>query len=260
MGPAIMEIRRKRNSRLSRFTALLAALFVLLSSPAAHAFRLVPIKAELAPSGRGATKAFRVENELDEPIAVQISMLAREMEIDGTEMNRSADDDFLVYPTQILLQPGQVQIVRVKWVGDAEPEKELAYRILAEQLPVNLNKEQPAGAQINLVVRYLGSIYIVPKGARPDVVFDSTEDEIAQDGERQLAITLHNRGGAHVVLRNLNLTLRAGGKTVRLGPDELEGVAGENLLAEHKRKFLIARPADLPEGPVEVELEYHRRR
>lgn len=259
MGIAVMGIRRKRNSRLSRFTALLAVLFVLLSPPAAHAFRLVPIKAELAPSGRGATKAFRVENESDEPIAVQISMLAREMEIDGTEMNRSADDDFLVYPAQILLQPGQVQTVRVKWVGDAEPEKELAYRILAEQLPVNLKKEQPTGAQINLVIRYLGSIYIVPKGAKPDVVFDSAETETTEDGERHLAITLHNRGGAHVVLRNLNLTLRTGGKTVQLGPDELPGMVGQNLLAEHKRTFLIPRPDDLPEGPVEVELEYRRR-
>lgn len=257
---ATMESFRKTNAASRRRFLLLAALACLAVVPAAQAFKLSPIKVEFAPSGRGANQAFLVENEGDQTIAVQVSMLTRGMDLHGAEQNAPADDDFIVYPSQILLRPKQVQTLRVQWVGDPQPEQELAYRILAEQMPIDVTRDQPTGAKINFIIRYLGAIYIVPNGARPDVVIDSVEMNRREEGERQLALTFHNRGSAHTILHDLELTLRAGGRTARFGPDDLKGIAGENLLAKTKRRFVIPWPAELPDDAVSATFDYRRSR
>lgn len=227
--------------------------FFLGSYQPAYAFKLVPITMDFEPSGQRASQSFRIENETDQTAAVQVSMLTREMDLHGKEVNSPADDDFIVYPTQILLKPKQTQVVRVKWVGNARPEKELAYRILAEQLPVDLDKEKAGGLQIKVVVRYLGTIYIAPKGVRPDLVVASAQSIIEPDGARKLEIIFQNRGKAHALLSEPRLQVKAGDKTILLGTDELKGLAGQNILAGNKRRFLLPWPADLPHLPLQVD-------
>lgn len=259
-----MSIVRENQAGAGKFCPLLVGVFFLVAMPAAHAFTLAPLVMEFAPFGRGANQAFQVENPSDQTVAVQISMLSREMDLEGKERNAPAEDDFIVYPSQVLLKPKQVQTVRVQWVGKAKPEKELTYRILAEELPIDLTKEQPTGGAINanikVVVRYLGSIYIVPKGAKADVILDSTASETGEDGTRKLVIVFHNRGTARALLSGLKLTLQSGGKTVELGAGDLKGVAGENLLAGNKRRFVVSWPAELPEGPVKSSFNFDGRR
>lgn len=259
-----MKMARQYQAGSGRFGLMLACVFSLALLPASNAFTLTPITMEFAPSGRGANQAFQVENPSDQPVAVQISMLSREVDLDGKERNAPAEDDFVVYPAQVLLKPKQVQTVRVQWVGTAKPKKELTYRILAEELPIDLTKEQPSGSavsgHIKVVVRYLGSVYIVPKGARANVMLDSTASEIGEDGTRKLVLVFHNRGTAHVLLSGLKLTFQAGGKTVNLGPDDLKGVAGANLLAGNKRRFVVPWPTELPEGPVQSSFDFDGRR
>lgn len=238
----------------------LAVGFGLLACQSAHAFALVPMVQEFAPSGRGANQAFRVENESAKTIAVQISMKTREMSPVGKEINQDAEDDFIVYPAQLLLKPKEVQTVRVKWIGNSKPDKELAYRIVAEQLPVNLSKEPDSGVKINIMTRYIGSVYIVPRGVKPEVILDLAEQRITPDGQRQLRVRLHNRGTRHVMLRDLKLQVRAGGQTVELGPEALKGLAGENLLAGGKRELALPWPADLPDESVAVTFQFAQRR
>ena len=259
MAKPIMAISGKILVVSSRSSLLLTALFLLASVPAALAFTLVPIKMEFEPAGRGANQAFRLENDSSNTVPVQLSMLTRQMDLDGKETNAPAEDDFLVYPPQVLLKPNQVQTVRVKWLGTPKPEKELAYRILAEQLPVNLEKEKPGESRINVLVRYLGSVYIVPKGAKAEVVLESTAPQTDAAGKRRIELIFHNRGKAHSMLNDLRLKIQAGGKTVELGPEALPNVAGENVLAGQKRRFLLPWPEGLPEGPVQVTFDFTKR-
>jgi fimbrial chaperone protein len=239
---------------------------LFLASQSAYAFKLTPMHVYFAPSGREATQTFRVENESEHPVAVQLSMAVREMDIDGNETYGEAEDEFIVYPPQLVVMPRQVQAVRVQWVGDPKPPRELTYRIIAEQLPVDLEKgeQRPrqAGAVVNLLVRYMGAVYVVPQGAKPDVVIDSVTEQRGEGGAGKLLITLHNRGTAHAIMGNLKLRLSSSGgvsaarSSVDLGPGELQGMEGENILAGHKRRFVIPRPLGLAEGPVEVTFDF----
>ena len=258
---ALAMLAKKLFPRFMRKVSAGTVLAVLLCiTPRAHAFKLVPITMEFEPAGRGASQSFRLENDSDEQIAIQISILSREMDIRGRETNRPASADFIVYPEQILLKPKKAQTVRVKWVGNPKPEKELAYRILAEQLPVNLTSEKSGQNKIRVMVRYLGSIYIVPKGARSDVVVEGAAATMDPAGREALQLTIHNKGAAHTILRDPTLRLTAQGKTTELSARELAGIAGENILAGTKRVFLLRWPEALPKGDVEVTLDFYRPR
>ncbi|CAD5971572.1 hypothetical protein [Planktothrix agardhii] len=81
-------------------------LFIILSaiSPAL-AFKLDPISRVFEPAGAGATQSYEVINDSAEQIAVELSIAERKISLEGQETTESADDDFLVYPSQIVLPP-----------------------------------------------------------------------------------------------------------------------------------------------------------
>lgn len=229
-------------------------LFIILSaiSPAL-AFKLEPISRVFEPAGAGATQSYQVINDSEEQIAVELSMAERKISLEGQETTESADDDFLVYPSQIIIPPQGVQTVRVTWLGDPNPAKELAYRIVAEQLPINLTKPEDAQAEttsgaVKVMFRYMGSVYIRPKNARPQVVLNSITHQKDDQGNDLLAITFDNQGTRRAVLSELNLNLTSQGTNVTLPPEQLAGMNNGVILAGNQRRFTIPWPSQLPIG------------
>lgn len=242
------------------FSAVLGmSLLTALPAWADAAYQLKPARVDFTPSGAGATQSFQVVSTGDEPVAIELRMTERQVSVDGTETQPDAENDFLVYPSQLLLQPGEVQTVRVTWLGDPNPEHELAYRIISEQLPIELPQDDApavtaATIDITAVFRYVGSVYIVPPDVTPDVVLTSVAHQDV-NGQDALIINFKNQGTAHQILKGLTLTLASVGAdqsqgTVQLTPDQLEGVEGENILAGQDRRFVIPYPASLPIGPL----------
>jgi fimbrial chaperone protein len=175
------------------------------------------------------------------------------MDLNGRETRPDAEDDFIIYPPQILLQPGQVQTVRVTWLGEPNLAHELPFRLIAEQLPITLDQPEAVVTtpvvRVNALYNYVASLFVRPQGSSPNVVLESTRHQNI-NGQNVLVVQFHNQGTAHRVLAGLHLTLEAGGQTVTLRPDQLQGVSGENLLAQNQRQFTVPWPAGLPVGPV----------
>ncbi|MBC8123564.1 MAG: molecular chaperone [Gemmatimonadaceae bacterium] len=225
------------------------------------------MSATFEPAGNRSTQTFEVESMGDQPVAVQLHLVSRQVALDGTETNPDAEDDFLIYPPQILLRPGQSQTVRVSWVGDANPKQELAYRLITEQVPIDLEQQtvQTNGisVKINTVFRYVGSLFITPRGAAPQLSIGAATHHQSKERTDQLAVTVENRGTAHQLLKALKLTVtaidqsgrRLPNATVQLSEEQLQAIRGENLLAGHSRLFFIPWPEQLPVGPVEVVIE-----
>ena len=250
--------RRGRGAAWPGVLALALAAAVCLGVPPALAFKLSPFVMDFDPAGSGANRTFRVQNDFNTPIAVEITMARREMAADGSDVLSDAEDEFIVFPPQMVVPPGQTQTVRVQWIGDPNPAKEMAYRIIAEQLPVRLEREQEPGIFIKLLVRYVGSVYIVPKGVTSDIGVESAKPVTGEGDARLLELTVRNRGTAHAILRELSITVTAAdsGASTTIGPALLEGVTGKNVLAGATRKFEIAWPESIPFGPIEATLEF----
>ncbi len=224
-----------------------------------HAFSFEPISQDYETTGPRASHVFRVTNTTSERIAVQIAVRPRRIELDGTEVQGKAAEEFVVFPRQMLLDPGDRRSVRVRWSGPEQIESELAYRIIAEQVPINLGEEAPAqGGSIRLTYRYEGSLYVIPPGATPNIVVESVE-QVVRDETRLLRFVVANQGTRHRLLSDLTvlLTGEPGGATIaELGADDLPGLAGENMLAGSRREFLVPAPETLPDGPVYGQVEF----
>ena len=232
-------------------------LFIILSaiSPAL-AFKLDPISRVFEPAGAGATQSYKIINDSSEQIAVELSMVKRKISLEGQESTEKADDDFLVYPSQIILPPQGVQSVRVTWLGNPNPEKELNYRLVAEQLAVNLKDPKQSQSEtttggVKMMFRYMGSVYIRPKNAQSKVVLNGITHEKGKDGKDLLVITFDNQGTRRAVLSELNLNLTSDkGTQFTLKPEQLEGVNNGVILSGNQRRFSIPWPQQLPIGKV----------
>ncbi|HUK06735.1 MAG TPA: fimbria/pilus periplasmic chaperone [Stellaceae bacterium] len=257
-----------RTTRLPQTTAIvrssigraLATPLILLPpffwcSPA-HALRFTPLIVAMAPNGQGASQSFQLDNDSDGPAAVQISIVHREMAGDGKETLTDAEADFAVFPAQVVLLGHETRTVRVQWLGEPAIKDELPYRIIAEQLPVALAPAPGKGAQISVVVRYEGALYMQPPGVKPDLKVTGAEPASGADNRRKLAIDVTNSGTAHAVIYNPTVIAESGGKSLTLKTNQLDGLAGQNVLAGHSRRFLVPWPTDLPIGPVRVTLDF----
>lgn len=231
------------------------AVLLLFASTALSlfSFQLIPITADFTPSGPGSIKNFKVLNNTAETIAVQISMHSRSTEVDGLERNEPADHFFTVYPTQIILKPHDEQIVRVQWKGDGVIQKELPFRIIAEQLPVNFSTDGSESNGLKIMFRYIGSVYVGTAMMEPRVNVEAIT--IKDD---KLALLLHNKGEAHAILQNMSLTItdNLGNNLTTLTGAALKGVEGENILAGEKRNYIIPKPPELTDGVLNAVISY----
>jgi fimbrial chaperone protein len=235
-----------------------ALLLATATMQPARAFLFAPFRAMFEPAGAGANQLFTVENNTDQPATVQIRITTRAVDVDGDETNLDDEKDFVIYPPQLVLEPHQKRSVRVQWVGDPALKDEKAYRIVAEQLPVNLSREKPHTSTVRFLVSYRGALFVTPPGLANDVTVDFAGATRDAAGRKMLELLLHNRGKRHALLRALTLVVKdAQGHVVTLAGDhQLQGVIDETILAAHMRRFLVPWPAGLGEALTHVEVKF----
>lgn len=239
----------------SFFCHALCSALVFSGLPAlkATAFQLNPISQEFSPVGKQATKSYRITNPKREPIAIDIAVFKRLLSNSGQETLQPADEDFIVYPPQLIVPPLATQVVRVTWVGETKPDSELSYRFVAEQLPVVLEPtgESPktaarARGAVRIMMRYAGSVYIRPENSASQLVLQESRREQGANGEDLLFLRIQNEGNRHGKISRINLQLKAAGKSVVLPGKDILGKTTPVVLAGGERHLLIPWPAELP--------------
>ncbi|MGV6809908.1 MAG: fimbrial biogenesis chaperone [bacterium] len=203
-----------------------------------NALELKPLYANLKPAGAAAEQVFRVTNTQDKPVAVQFKMTTREQRADGSENQAAADDLFMVYPPQAVIPANQTQKVRVQWLGEQTPHKELAYRLIAEQVAVKLEKAEKTNVQ--MVMTLVGSVYITP-----DNIAEDLKVEQLQSTGNQLKFRVSNQGTKHAMLNNLSIELSNGNESLKLSGAQVNGANGKNILAGASRDFTIPNPVGI---------------
>ncbi len=209
---------------------------ILLLVTSVYAFKFYPLNQTIYPHKNSST-VFFIENNSKKNVGVQLKILKRNMNELGKENNTPvSSSDFMIFPPQAILKPGQKKTVRITWTKGSVPKKELNYRVVAEQLPIDFNKnKKKKGASINILLKYLGALYIAPKEAESKIV-----SRIVGKKGGNLTVEFENLGNKHQILKNLKIKFyNDKGKEVVLQKNSLKGVNGENILANSKRKFSI---------------------
>ncbi|PWQ95235.1 fimbrial biogenesis chaperone [Leucothrix arctica] len=215
------------------FKSLIFAAAVLVS-PLASALQMEPLSLVLKPAGAGANQIFSVINESDKPIAVQFNMTTRQQK-GAEEVRLPADDKFMIYPPQTIIPAKTAQKVRVQWLGDSRLQDEQAYRLIAEQVHVSLDKE-PTG--VTMLMKLVGALYVQPSKTQSNVSVSAVQPQ----GDK-LSVTIANSGTRHQLLNKAILSLKHGNQVITLKGDQLLGMEGKNVLAKSTQRFLIKKPA-----------------
>lgn len=252
--------------RWLRRGALLLAVSLWLPVQA-PAYTVEPSVLRFGVSGGDSSAFLRVSNRAARPAAVEIVINEFGRDLDGRGViGREADDDFIVYPAQIILMPGDETTVQVRWIGEAVKDVERAFTLTTREVPIpRKDQEQSDGGEgvrinVNVLTNYDVRLYVTPRGAKPKVTVEATR--VSTQSERdQIEVTLANQGTAHHPMKDLSLVLmplEPGGAALRQAPVTLAArdVSGMSaaLLAGGRRRVLIPWPAGLPAGPVRVVL------
>ena len=240
-----------------RWLRTIAALSLLCLTPGvANSYELEPIVVQLTPSGAGAAQSLTITNTHDVPIAIEVKAYRRTQKPDGSEDREIEDNDILITPPQMVIAPGASQSFKVRWIGAPDVTQEQSYRIVTEQLPINLSQARRGdfSAKVSMRYRYEAALYIVPSKASASYrVLSAAPKE--EGGNRWLELDIASEGNARAILQEPTLALSAGGTTVSLQGDTVKTLDGLNILAGNHRIVRLPWPSELPFGPVEAKLD-----
>ena len=227
--------------------------FLMLLSNGVIAYQVQPIAVSLSPVGRDATRDVKIINAGSVPIAIQVSMVTRRQNIDGSENRKPADSEFMVYPQQVVIKAKSVQNVRIQWLGEQHVVREKNYRFIMRQIPVSLKYPNSANKGLKFSLIMEGSLYITPKKPQSNIIVNA-----AMVRGNQLDVILTNQGNTHSFLINTELTLIQGEHTVRLKGREIHQIEDQNILSGSRRLFSIPLPRGIQTGqPISAAVTYN---
>lgn len=223
-------------------------LLILCLFPLILAFKFNPMSQSIDLESGKKSVQFIAENETAENMAIEFSVKVRKMDAEGKE-ELVTTSDLAIFPPQVIIPPKEKRTIRVNWNGST-PASELSFRVIAEQLPLNVNgKKQASGIQ--MLMRYMAALYVTPKDVEPKL-----ETSVSASSAKELKLLVKNTGSKHQILSRPTLVLKKGDKKWVLKEKDLQGLAGENVLANNERYFTVkateAYPADA-EATLKVE-------
>ena len=205
-----------------------------------------PIELYFTPEGVESTQSIKLENPTKEPIAVKIEAFKRSHELDGKE-NRTPTKDFLIYPIQTILKPGETKSARITWLGKSNGKKrstkitkEEAYRLNVTQLPVDVRSEkkkvQKPKTGIKMVYQYVASLYVRKRSFKPKLEVDG----VVKNSDGQVELIFHNTGSMHTLIKRYDIKQRVNNKSIfKKIPDLSDTVLTKNILAGEKLKIAV---------------------
>ncbi|MEN6490885.1 MAG: fimbria/pilus periplasmic chaperone [Rectinema sp.] len=213
-----------------------ASLFMILGT-AVFAFTFMPMSISISPSGAQSIASFRLTNDAAQQIAISVKAMTRQIDENGNETNEPADNEFTIFPTRVVVQPNSFQNIKVQYKGSPKLAKEVAYRIIAEQVPIDFSQPQSSGVKV--LFRYIAALYVAPSNVK-DKLSVSKVEYAEQDGKKGFLVTITNSGTRHALINDPVLKISGGPSvSVTLSDDLLKAIQGQNLLAGNVRKFFI---------------------
>jgi fimbrial chaperone protein len=161
------EIRVMRHLAIYGLVAFCAAALASASA-SAQSIGVEPLFLEVAPNE---SSALRVRNSSPGPVTVEIEVEERMVDENGVQTRKPADDDFLLFPPQAVVQPSSLQVFRMQPIA-ADPTRSKSYFVTVRQVPVKLPNEE-SGVRLRVVFAFDSAVHVVPRNTRSEAVLVS---------------------------------------------------------------------------------------
>ena len=225
------------------FTSLILACFSLVPLTAL-AYQVTPMIYDMAPAGKNAASVIRITNTQAQPITVEIQAEKRLFDEAGKESREPADEKFVLFPPQAIVQPGATQAVRVQYVGPQTLDKSETYTVTVRQVPVQLPNDGKTGVQF--VFNFSTVANIVPPGAKAQISASTEALPLSPDG-KTLRLTVRNTGSKYANLSRSSVELSGGSfRTVIKDDDWRKALGSSWILPGGTRVIDLPKPAKSP--------------
>lgn len=218
------------------------SLFILLFfiSFSVNAFEFTPSVMNYGPKGRTATQKYTIHNSLSVTTAVEIKAMLREIDMDGKE-TLIPTEHFSIYPKLLKMKAGETRVIKVTYNGKHDLNQEQSYRIIAEQLSVDLKKKvakkNETSVAINFLYKYETSAYVTPENAAPQVEVENYK--LGGTNNNTLEVVFKNTGNAHQVFQDWKLEVETSEGKQILDKKNTPELNDFNLLAGNKFRLKI---------------------
>lgn len=234
---------------------LLASIIPLAS---ADASRVSPMSVELEPYGRQSIARIQFANTTSREFPVEVRAFRGEISEEGELTLIPADEDFIIFPPQLVVAPLGEQVFRVQYVGDPELPGALVYYMSVRQLPVELEDGPP---QVQVLVNFNVFVNVEPDGTTAIARVDTIEAATGEEDSTGLSVRVANDGNGMLLAGKREWSIR--GKTVTGEPFERDFNAakmsvtiGVGVVAPGKaRLFYVPLDVDVDPASVAIELK-----
>jgi fimbrial chaperone protein len=197
-----------------------------------------------------------LENDSSSPIAIQLTLAKRVMDKFGNESYPEETSDLEAYPTQLIIPAFEKKSVKITFTGKEVGSVERAYRIIAEQLPIEVEKNKKKKMNVKILLRYIAALYIDNGKSEPNILVDNFSVM-----KNELVFKIKNTGSKHQVLTNLSLLFKKEKeKDILVEAKELKNFSGENILPNSEREFVLPIKSSLSKitNDYKVELKFEK--
>lgn len=223
---------------------------------------------EIMATGARSTTRIQVINTLPQALPYEVRVYRIDFDDAGNITEKPADEDFVVFPPQGVIQPGQRQMVRLQWIGGLL-DSSRGYYVSINQVPVALvpseaSKTKPV-VDVKVVYHMKVLATVSPKGAVPVVKVVDVKPAIVESdqpgGPPQpgIAVTATNTGKRYAFLAGTTWTIDGKdtqGKPVHLvmTPAKMGQLLGAGYLPAltGKRTFKIPTGVEFSNAPISV--------
>jgi P pilus assembly chaperone PapD len=223
------------------------AFFSLIATgPALAAFAIEPFVLKLDMSRGQSIGWVELTPMVDHrPVPVEIQVFERQVDENGAEIfDTPRSEDLVVYPSEVLLYPGQKVKVQVSWAQKKAPTSDRSYALVFSEvaLPTQKNEQGPEPvARLQALARFR-AVVAVETGKSGQLAVMS----VRRNGEGKVEILVENRGLGRVPLDGMHLMIRGKKYT------KFKGSSGNSVMPGQKRLFEI----ELPFVPAASEIRY----
>lgn len=239
-----------------KFLAVVGIAVMVLMPIAIEAARVAPMMVEVSPSGRGSVARVELTNPAQTEFPVEARVFRGVITEAGEVELTPADDQFLVFPTQVVVPARSQQVFRIQYVGEPNLATSEMYYVTVRQVPVALN---PGQNRLQIVVNFNVLVNVIPPGTRAQPVVESAEPSV-RETVAGVQVRVTNRGTRYFNAGLLAWTIsgRAVDGTevsLRRTPTEMSRTIGVGVVAPGRtRVFFVPTERPMAPGSVRVAL------
>ena len=197
---------------------------------------------------------FTVQNSSNRPVAVKFAVLAL-VDTDNNRESRVASSKVNFYPSQFVLDAKSSKNVRVSYLGKSLPKVEEVYRVVANELNVNVadkkiikKEDNKISGSLTMRFSYAGLLFVRDASAKAHLKVESFQQ--LSDGTVEIVIVNNGTASTLMSSKQYSLKVMVNNQLYTLDENDLKNSQFRRILPHKSNRYILKDIQSLPKGTI----------